>query len=109
MSIRDSIVAEIQLLAHPSKQLQYESDVPHANIPAELVCGFCDDLYHPGSQQMQSLFTEEELKDLAHLYGILVEAAKVEVGSASELLKNEKWRSVTRVAKQLDAYYSRQK
>ena len=56
---------------------------------------------------MQSLFTEEELKGLAHLYGVLVEAAKVEAGSVSELLKNEKWRSVTRVANELDAYYSR--
>ena len=41
------LIDEIDLLAHRSKQLQYEQSVPIANVPAELVCGFCDDLYYP--------------------------------------------------------------
>jgi hypothetical protein len=45
--IRRRIVEHIDLLAHPSKQFEYEKNVPIADVPAELVCGFCDDLYSP--------------------------------------------------------------
>jgi len=107
MSIRDSIIEEINLLAHPSKQLQYEKDVPIANVPAELVCGFCDDLYHPKSEGMLAAFTVEELKGLAHLYGVLCEAANLEVSRVIELKKEPKWRTVLAVAKELNAYYER--
>ncbi len=106
MSIRKAIIDEIDLLAHPNKQLQYEKDVPIAHVPTELVCGFCDDLYHPKSEQMLSEFTEEELRGLAHLYGVLCEAADLEVSCAIELVKQPKWRAVVAVAKELNAYYA---
>jgi len=107
MSIRKAIITEIELLSLPSKQLEYEKNVPIANVPAELICGFCDDLYHPKSEQMLSLFNEDELKDLAHLYGLLCEAAPIEAASVSELLKHDKWRAVVTLAKELSAYYDR--
>ena len=106
MSIRQAIIDEIDLLAHPSKQLQYEKNVPIADVPAELICGFCDDLYHPKSEQMLSQFTEEELKGLAHLYGVLSEAAHIEAQSVIEVIKHPKWKAVTAVAKELNAYYA---
>ena len=71
---RKAIIAEIELLSSPSKQREYEKNVPVANVSAELICGYCDDLYHPKSKQMLSLFNTEELKGLAHLYGLLCEA-----------------------------------
>jgi len=107
MSIRKAILDEIDLLAHRSKQLQYEQSVPIANVPAELVCGFCDDLYHPKNEQMLSEFTEEELKGLAHLYGVLCEAASLNVSSVVELVKQPKWQTVVSVAKELNAHYKR--
>jgi hypothetical protein len=107
MSIRKAIIDEIDLLAHISKQLQYEKDVPIADVPAELVCGFCNDLYHPKSEQMLSEFTEVELKGLAHLYGVLCEAASLDVSGAIELVKHPKWRAVVAVAKELNSYYER--
>lgn len=107
MSIRNAIINEVELLSLPSKQLEYEKDVPIANVPAELICGFCDDLYHPKSKEFLSQFTEEEMKGLAHLYGVLVEAAKIEASSVSELLKHPKWRNVVEVAKELTSYYAR--
>ena len=107
MSIRKAIIAEIELLSLPSKQLEYEKNVPIANVPAELICGFCDDLYHPKSEQMLSLFNEDELKGLAHLYGVLCEASTIDATSVADLLKNEKWREVVALAKELSAYYER--
>ena len=49
--MRAAIIKEIELLSLPSKQLEYEMNVPIANVPAEPICGFCDDLYHPKSEQ----------------------------------------------------------
>ena len=77
MSIRKAIIAEIELLSMPSKQLEYENNVPFANVPAELICGFCDDLYHPKSEQMLSRFNADELKELAHLFGVLPPKADI--------------------------------
>lgn len=105
--MRDSIIKEIELLAHPSLQLQYEKEVPQANVPGELICGFCDDLYHPKSPQFLDQFSESELKDLSHLYGVMCEAAKLEAASVQELLLNPKWRAVVSVAKELHAYYGK--
>jgi hypothetical protein len=101
------VVEHIELLAHPSQQFEYEKTVPIANVPAELVCGFCDDLYDPKSLDFMNAFSESELKDLAELFGLLSVAAKANVSSVAELLKSEPWRAVIALAKELDHYYSR--
>ena len=64
---RKRVVEEIKLLASPSNQMKYERDVPIADVPAELICGFVDDLYHPKSELFLHAFTEQELKSLAEL------------------------------------------
>lgn len=90
------------MLSEPSEQLQYEkslTDVGHA--PTELVSVFCDDLYDPKSEAFFKAFTRDEHKDLAHLYGLLVEAAESQHSSVSEMLKDPKWRRVVEVAQQL--------
>ena len=107
MSIRSAIAEEINLLAHPNKQLQYEKDVLGVNIPAELICRFCDDLYHPKSEQLLSEFSVEELYGLAHLYGVLCEASNISAVSVTELHKHPKWGRVVEVAKELNAHYAR--
>lgn len=101
MSIRQSVVEHVDLLSRPSAQLEYEAKVPIADIHAELVSGFCGDLYHPKSQQFLDAFTENELKDLAHLYGLLVESAHLRTGSVTELLTQPQWRCVVEFSKDL--------
>ena len=105
MSLRKSTIEMIELLSLPSEQLEYERNVPIADVPAELICGFCDDLYHPKSESFLAEFSENELKALAHLYGLLSEAAKVTVPSVTELQKRPEWRSVVSLAKELTAHY----
>lgn len=105
--LKQRVVDQIRLLAHPSEQLEYEKNVPIANVPAELICGFCDDLYSPTYLALSNAFSDDELKELAHLYGLLIEAAKVDVASVSELLKSRPWQAVVALAKELDDHYSR--
>ena len=75
-SYRKRVIEEIELLASPSTQMQYERDVPIADSPSELICQFVDGLYHPKDEVFLNAFTAEELRSLAELYGMLCIASK---------------------------------
>jgi hypothetical protein len=92
--IRDAVLEHVELLSRPSAQLEY-------GVPGELVAGFCSDLYHPKSAEFLGAFTEGELKELAHLYGLLVEASRLQSPSVPDLLKQPQWRRVVEFAKDL--------
>ncbi|MDH3672107.1 MAG: hypothetical protein OES46_13245 [Gammaproteobacteria bacterium] len=102
---RKRVLEHIELLASPSDQMKYERDVPAADVPAELVCGFVDDLYHPKSKVFLNAFTEHELKSLAELYGMVCIASnafsKMGCRSVAEVQKVAEWRSVMAFAKDL--------
>ena len=104
-AIRKAVIEELELLAQASLQVKYEPDVPVADIPAELVCRFCDDLFHPKSQTFLDAFSEEEIKELAALYGLLHFASKAiddtEFLSVADLQKKPEWRAVMNFAKEL--------
>jgi hypothetical protein len=71
------------------------------HAPSELICVFCDNLYQPKEERFVSAFSSDELKNLAHLYGLLCEAAQTHSASVSELLKTPAWRRVVAVSKDL--------
>jgi hypothetical protein len=102
---RQRVVEVIEGLANPLDQMKYEHDVPIADVPAELICGFVDDLYHPKSELFLNAFTSEELKSLAELYGRLCVAsdafAKHDRHCVAEIQKLPEWRSVMGFAKNL--------
>lgn len=53
------------LLSDSDAQLAYEVNVPIANVPAELVCMWFDDLYLPDSVLFRDSFSPEEAVVLA--------------------------------------------
>lgn len=61
---RTSVLDLLETLASREFQQQYEDDVPIANVPAELVCGWFDDLYHPKVLGFAASFSEAELEAL---------------------------------------------
>lgn len=50
--------------------------------------------------------SEDELRGLAHLYGVLSESSGLQIHSVKDLLQQPKWRAVVSVAKELNAYYA---
>jgi len=48
---RHRVIEVAELLGNSGEQLQYEKNVPHASISAELVCGFTNDAYGTGSMR----------------------------------------------------------
>lgn len=105
MEVRNSFIELIDLLSDPDKQRQYEKDVPIAHVPAELVCMWCDDLYHPESEQMASQFTADERVDLALFNDCMCEAAELQIDCLIELLEHPKWKLVVAEAQKLISYY----
>jgi hypothetical protein len=104
MSTRASIAETVRLLASPSEQREYERSLTKAgHAPSELISMFCDDLYHPKDERFVSAFSDGELKALAHLYGLLCEAALNPQPSVSAMLKTSSWRRVLAVAQTLSA------
>lgn len=108
-TVRVAVLEHVRLLARASLQLEYEEDVSVANVPEELVCTFCDDLFHPKSQIFLDAFTEDELKHLAELYGLLCVASRRMKESyplrVANLQKLPEWRSVMTFAKELEASF----
>jgi hypothetical protein len=102
---RGRVIEVIECLASPADQMKYERDVPIADVPAELVCGFVDDVYHPKSELFLNAFTEQELKSLAELYGRVCIASgaftKHDCHSVADIQKLPEWRSVMAFAKDL--------
>jgi hypothetical protein len=108
---RASILDELVVLASASAQTQYEHDVPDAFVAAELIERFATDLYHPKSPDLIDAFTEAELKDLAHLYGLVRAAGqriqRASVHSVSDSQKLPEWRQVMSLAKTLHDRFQR--
>src|SRR6187549_3081710 len=103
MNIRERVLEYLGLVSQPSRQLDYETSVPRANSHGELVSWFCNDLFRPKSRPFLDAFTENEIKDLARLYGLLIESRQLRASSLADLLREPEWRRIARFAQQLVA------
>jgi len=103
MNIRERVIDYLELLSQPSRQIDYETSVPRANSHGELVSWFSDELFQPKSQQFLDAFTENEIKDLARLYGLLIESRRLRASSLVDLLREPEWRRIARFAIELVA------
>lgn len=98
------MIDAVTLLSQPGKQLDYERSLRVAgHAPSELVSVFCDDLFHPKDATFIASFSADELKDLAHLYGLLCEISSSQFSTVAEMLKDMRWRRVVAVAKEVAA------
>ena len=103
MNPRERVLEYLDLLSQPSRQLDYEARLAVANSHGALVSRFCDELFRPKSQSFLDAFTENELKDLARLYGLLIESRQLRASSLTDLLREPEWRRIARFAMELVA------
>lgn len=98
--MRRRVREELELLASPSDQLAYEAALTTAgHAPTELVSSYCDDLFNLKNPDLIAEFSNEELKDLAVLYGLVRGAFTSPPASVAEMLKEPGWRKVVAFAK----------
>ena len=103
LNVRDQVIGMLELLSSPSEQLKYEEGLINAagHAPAELFSMYCDDLYHPKFPEFIAAFSENELKELAHLYGLMAEMAHSIPSTVTELIKMKEWRRIVQLASQI--------
>jgi hypothetical protein len=101
LNYRELIKQVLGLLSSPSQQLEYEKEVTQADVVAELISSFCDDIYHPKNSAFIEAFSNDELLDLARLYGLMNEASRHRAQSVSALLKQDEWRRVVALASEI--------
>lgn len=58
----------LELISDPIAQRSYEFDVSIADVPAELVSMWFDDLYHPKMPWFSEAFSDHELTKLASFH-----------------------------------------
>ena len=107
--IRMRVLDELRLLSQASAQLDYEAALSHGvgHAASELIEGFCTDVYAPKAPDFVGAFTEGELKSLAHLYGLMLEARRTGHHAVGDLLKDPAWRRVIALAKEMHVEFAR--
>ena len=103
--MRTNIIEELEMLSSASKQLEYETTLASGagDGPTELAEVFCTDLFNLKNPDLISSFSNEELKMLAHIYGLIVESTHVSHPTVADMLKDPAWRRVMSLAKDLRA------
>jgi len=94
---RAVVIEQLETLASENEQLQYERNVSHVDITAELVCGWFDDSYHPGDIRFRSCFTDEELAALAEFNAVFkscIPRLPKRTGTVRTWLASASWREV---------------
>lgn len=98
---KNALVELLRTIAHRERQLEYQRNVPIANVAAELVCEWFDDLYHPEAIFFQNLFTESERARLAkfnEFYGGRVDELP---DTLDEMHASRSWHEIEREARQV--------
>ena len=99
-ALRSGVVEMLELLADPAAQRTYERDAPLADAPAELICGWFDDLYHPSTAPFVAAFAERERQALAAFHAIFaqhVDALPCDNG-VHALQGDPRWSEITQAA-----------
>ncbi len=100
--MRKLVIDVLEMLSSPSAQLAYEKSLVVAgHAPTELISVFCDDVFNPKSPEFIAEFSNEELKELAHLYGLMIEISTLRHSEVADMLKDPAWRRVVSIAKDL--------
>jgi len=89
------------MLSDPDAQLAYERDVPIACVPAELVCMWFDDHYHPTTELFRTAFSLSERAILAAFHDrfrSIADSLPADLSRVADLHAQEEWRTLMRDA-----------
>lgn len=63
-TVRDNILETLRNLSSKELQIEYQKNVPIADVPSELLCSWFDDNYFPNEKIFIESFSIDELKIL---------------------------------------------
>lgn len=93
------ILEELKTISSAEDQLRYQMSVPIAHVPAELFCGWFDDIYHPETELFKKTFSADEQKILAEFNDFFeIRKEKIPTTSLEEMHKNKEWIEIMKKA-----------
>ena len=96
---RAHTIQTVQLISDFDAQRGYEEDVPIADVPAELVCQWFDDFYHPEVDFYRAAFSDQELQVLAVFNAFFDKRVALLPRLLAEMHQSQSWREVALKAK----------
>ena len=99
--IRQNILDTLDLWSLKDKQLEYQKNVPIAQVSAELFCQWADDFYHPESVHFKMAFNEKEkeiLADFDKIFNQISDGAPNDLPDIADFVKTDEWQIVNQAA-----------
>ena len=96
-NIRLGLNEVLKLWASADEQLEYQKNVPIANVSAELFCQWCDDYYNEDNPIMIKEFNQMELEALKEFDKAISHVADItpeELPHINEFVKTREWEIV---------------
>lgn len=95
--VREQVLAHLEILASLEQQKLWKENVPIADVPAEMFCGWFDDLDLPNSASTG--FTGPALEDV-HRFSDLLDAAASQINglSLAQLHQHPMWLEIVNEA-----------
>ncbi len=100
-AIRASIKYVLEVIASKEDQVDYDKKVPVANVPAELVCMWFDDSYHPNSSQYKEAFSIEEQEILSKFNSFFDARVDRLPKNLAELQVDPQWNEIVNAAQEV--------
>ena len=100
VSMRARVLETLALLASEEMQREYQREVPHVDVPAELFNQW-DDCYFPEDKDFQSGFVSAELAVLANFANVLNQVCDDTpqvLPALDEFLTTQAWRTLSDAA-----------
>jgi len=98
---RASIKEFLELLSSKEQQLKYKANVPIADVAAELVCMWFDDMYHPDTDLFKRSFTPKEISQLSTFNSVYDNLANKLPDTLEGYHKSKEWAQIMKHAQQL--------
>ncbi|WP_421810889.1 hypothetical protein [Flagellimonas sp.] len=92
--IRQNVLDVLKLWASKDEQLEYQKNVPIADVSAELFCQWGDDFYHPETPQFRLAFNENERKVLADFdktFNLISDKTSKNLPNIVDFVKTNEW------------------
>lgn len=99
--VRQNLLDVLDLWASKESQLEYQRNVPIAQVSAELFCQWADDFYHPDSTHFKMAFDEREKGLLAEFDKVLndiSDKAPTDLPYITEFVKTNEWLVINQAA-----------
>jgi len=99
--IRQNVLNVLDLWSSKEEQLEYQKNVPIAQVSAELFCQWADDSYHPDSRQFKMAFNEKEREVLTYFdktLNFISEKTPNNLPDIVEFVKTNEWQIVNQAA-----------